>query len=291
MQLLKYEGTHGEVAFGIVVFREVYYETVAYRSLQESILNLKGNVKYNIYIYDNTDKIDWLVNEPNLTATGIEISYYHNYQNPGISTAYNFMAMSALKEGMKWMVFMDQDTCLPLDAVVHYVQSIKSNMKILLKAPSIRVMGKQFSPAGFRMMRAFSLKNELQTGVYPLKNLTIINSCLMVNLSFFKSINGYDERLRLDFADTEFIERAKTVISKFELLPFSCSHNFSNNSSSTNSSLFRFKIYVQDLVKYPAKNSWQRIQLMFVGFVHTLQLSWRFHSLKFLNVWIKKLLF
>lgn len=271
-----------KIAFAIVVFRETYYETFAFKTLIEAILNVNEAKVYCIYIYDNTDFVDWKVPKPKNSISNLNIRYFHNPKNPGISVAYNAMASSAIEDGMNWIVFMDQDTRLPKDALSYYNSSARHRPEILVKAPSIEVDGKQFSPSGFRMMKAYPLKKPLTSGIHPLNKLTIINSCLMVNLSFFTGINGYNERLRLDFTDTEFIERVKRKCSHFELLPFRCGHGFSNNISDLKSSIFRFSIYKRDLINYPVESFIQRLQLLVVGVLHTLQLTYRYKSTKFI---------
>lgn len=266
-------------AFSIVVFREVFYETLAFRSLMNNSVFKSNGTKPVVFVYDNTDLPNWMVSADQIKEA--EVHYFHNSANPGISVAYNFLASQA-RGSHEWMVFLDQDTTLPEDAVAGYSLAIKQNPDLLLKVPVLKVQESIFSPSATFLRKSVILK-QITTGETSLQNRTVVNSGLMVNLPLFFRAGGYDERVKLDFADFLFIDRLRKHISTFEVLPIVCQHEFSHNETDIRKALDRYKIFKSDLASCP-RYSWQdTIGYFLVGASHLVKLTTKFRSLKFLK--------
>jgi GT2 family glycosyltransferase len=268
-----------KLAFGIVVFRMQVKATMAFQSLVDAIEKNGNSDHFTIYVYDNTD--DPFFKPDPLGVEGVV--YFHNPGNPGISVAYNHMAKMARQDGHEWMVFLDQDTKLPGAAVQHYLQAIVSQPDLQIKCPVLVVDNYQFSPTLFQNMRS-SVIERFNPGIYPLQKMTIANSGMLVHLPLFFEVGGYDEKLRIDFTDTAFIEKVKRKTPTFEVLPFDCLHDFSDKGSNSQAAISRFMLYATDLSNYPVANAKERIQLLLVGTRHAIKLCWRHRSLRFLAI-------
>jgi GT2 family glycosyltransferase len=275
-----------KLAIGIVVFREKYRETSSFISLVAALGQSADFAKFTIYVYDNTDDRGWQINQSEVSIPN-RVSYIHNDTNAGISVAYNWIAKAATADGAEWILFLDQDTVLPVESIAIYLFAMAQHPSILIKCPQLLVNGSLFSPNRFWAMKSWPIEG-LEPGVHLMKKFAIVNSGMLVRLDFFEELKGYAEDLRVDFADTEFIERAKEKTSEFELLPFQCNHSFSNDGSNKEAALFRFGIYATDLYNYPTKSGVAKVQLWLVGLAHAMMLMIRFRSVLFLSSFLKK---
>lgn len=272
-----------KIAFGIVVYKELFYKTSAFISLLKSMRE-SGTTECPVFIYDNTDTPGWQAaghkehNEQNLI-------YFHNPLNPGISVAYNYMAGLAAKSGYEWMVFLDQDTDLPVNALAEYRRSIARNPGISVKAPVLYVRQKVFSPMRFIFKRSLELKNPLP-GIYSFRNKMAVNSGLMVSLSLFFKAGGYNEAVKLDFADFQFLERAKKHVAEFEILNIACEHHFSHFETDIQKALARYAIFVKDLENCEKKGGLEELNYWLINVLHLVKLSLKFRTFRFLKIFL-----
>jgi GT2 family glycosyltransferase len=121
--------------FGIVTYKEKYWECDSFICLVESFKQYKSDEEdLYIFIVDNTDVENWNIqqkyNEENINLK------YINLKNPGISVAYNKVIDHANRENFRWVVFLDQDTKLPLDSYQKYKkESLQNNINNPIKIP------------------------------------------------------------------------------------------------------------------------------------------------------------
>jgi hypothetical protein len=268
-------------AFCIVVYKEILYETLAYKSLTAS-LEMVGYSNSLIFIYDNTET-QVLYDYPKTS----NLFFFHNPSNPGISEAYNYMAKEAYRNGCKWIILLDQDTSLPEDAASLYIKAALRKPDILIKAPVLFVNEKIFSPSLIFMRRSFMLKRPPK-GQINFKNYTLVNSGLMINLDLFFKVGGYNNDIKLDFADVLFIDKIKQQTLIFEILDFGCKHHFSNNETDLTKALKRYSIFLSDLNCCPRRDWQDEIGYFFVGILHFLKLTMKFKSLKFFYMLIRR---
>lgn len=272
-----------KLAFIIVSYNEVFYDSITYKSLmisiKESILS-----DYKVFIYDNSDKEGWKIN-PHMTESQTHIYYYHDGNNPGISVAYNRMAEKADEWGAEWIVLFDQDTTLPLNIVPEYINAINKNPEVVLKVPVLYIDDKILSPLRFMFNRGVILK-KLPQQLLSLKNYAFVNSGLMIKLSFFNKTGGYNEKIKLDYADFQFIERAKNYTNNFEVISAICQQNFSHNDKNISKALKRFSLYLQDLKNCERHTFKESFFYSLTVFIHTVKLSYVFRSFKFFKMYL-----
>ena len=265
------------LAFIIVVYNEPYDKTVTYKNLKAS-LNAIKEIDYRIYIYDNSDKLDYHSEYENLN-----LYVYKNPKNPGISVAYNYMADKAMQDGCEWIVLLDQDTEPPSDFASKYHYASLNNNNIKLKVPVLYSDGKLMSPLKYIFKRAVNLK-QISPGVYSLKDIVFVNSGLMVNLGIFKKVGGYNENIKLDFADFQFIERIKKEASHFEVIDVKCIQNFSHVNDDLNKAIKRYRLYLADIKHCVRNNYMDELGYMVANLLHTLKLSWKYKTIEFLKL-------
>lgn len=271
------------IAFVIVTYNEEFFRCSAYMSLFSSIMANSGWNNYLIYIYDNSDKPDWQIHYQHLKEAD-HIRYFHNPHNPGISVAYNDVARNAQKEGCEWFILFDQDTTLPIDAVQKYKDAIAERPEWQIKAPILHLKNSIFSPHRTFLGRSSAVKS-IEPGIYSFRELRVVNSGLAIYLPLFLEVGGYNEKIKLDFADFQFLSRIQKKINKFQLLSINCLQDFSHDEPNVSKALKRFAIYIKDYRNCELDGTVQTLQYALLAFTHTLKLTIKFKTVKFLNLY------
>lgn len=269
------------ILFGIVSFREIYTESITYIDLINSFYTSSNIEKQlNIVVFDNTDSVEWKSHPDNFSEDKINIKYIHDPSNPGISFAYNKIFQVALQKDVSHIVFLDQDTHLPLNAYDSYSEMAK-NSKIA--APRVWVDHELISPSKYYFFRSKKLK-EIILKKLSLKNHTVINSGLLVRTDVFKSVKGYNEMLRVDFCDHDFIRRLAGHESFIDIIPIDLIQNFSTNNNNLKNAIFRYRIFVKDLLMFKKSHKNNFLITFFVDFPHLLRLSYQYKTFQFLII-------
>ncbi|WP_299176856.1 glycosyltransferase [uncultured Chryseobacterium sp.] len=269
------------ILFGIVCFREKYYESETFKNLFYSFLNNNENEKLNIYVYDNTDIADWHISDYKYESN-INLNYLHNFQNPGISHAYNEIAYFAKKNGYEYIVFLDQDTELPINFYKEYKTYIQ-NSEVDIAIPIVKTGQIIFSPSKYSNFRSVNLKN-LQQIYISSKDHTCINSGILIKTDFFFKVGGYDKRLRLDFCDHEFIRRVSKYKEQIKVIPIILNQMFSTEINSLEKALFRYKFFLRDLSSFKKINNNDIRIFFFIDLLHLIRLTIQYNTLKFIKI-------
>ncbi len=268
------------ILFGIVCFREKYWETQSFRDIIKSYRQSLNNSTLYISIYDNTDYKDWKIQHDYINYENVIINYYRDSSNSGISAAFNYFAEFSKKIDTKWIVFLDQDTSLSIDFFTQYLKkSINTNKNIVF--PKVYTKSKLLSPSYYNYYRTSVIKNIASELL--LNNITAINSGIMIRTDFFLQNNGYNKNLRIDFCDHEFIERLKNKNISADILDISLYQEFSAQSNNKEKAIERYKIYIKDLQVYK-KNKNKVLFFLRVDLPHLLKEIYKHKSLEFLKI-------
>ena len=157
----------------------VIYNTSLEKS--ESLLSLEHcRTGLDVLVYDNSPhKTDFWSFEH------ININYFHNPLNPGVSAAYNYAAGFARAHNKQFLLLLDQDTKLPYTAITTYLEAINKHTGCYLFAPKLIFAGKIFSPCRYVFKRGSHFRR-LDPGIHRMKNTSFLNSGLLINLSLFE---------------------------------------------------------------------------------------------------------
>lgn len=268
------------ILFGIVCFREKYWESQSFKNLIESYYNGVYDCQLYISIYDNTDfdKWDILCDSPHYN--NINIKYYRDASNSGISAAFNYFAKLSQEINAQWIVFLDQDTSLPINFFQKYLEkSLNTNKSIAF--PKVYTKTHLLSPSYYKWYRTSMIKN-ISTELL-LKNITAINSGMMIKSDFYIQNGGYNKELRIDFCDHEFIERINNKNIFADIIDVSLYQEFSSQMNNKEKSIERYKLYVKDLKNYK-KNKNEFLFFLRVDLPHLLKEIYRNRSFKFLKI-------
>jgi len=164
----------------------------------ENVLSY-ANAVDQVYLYDNSETSHEHLFR-HLTQQ-LNCVYIFNGNNRGIGAAINETARMAESEGADWLFTFDQDSKADAEMVPQmrkYIESIDYRDCIGIVAPRI------VSPIDTRPDDSY-----IQEEPYIMYVSTVIQSGALHNLSAFKKVGGYDERLFIDYVDFDYCVRCR----------------------------------------------------------------------------------
>lgn len=248
----------GKILIVSVIFRQRIEDTNVYMSL------LKGYG--DVYLYDNSPTPQDISNLP------AEWVYISDPKNPGLSAAYNKAAEYAKQHGYEWLLICDQDTSFPPNAIDTYIKSIQKDSNELLFVPKVKVSDSQYMSPVRQRGYISKLANNVETGKIKLKDYGVINSGILVNVDAFIECGGYNEKVFLDFADFQFMERLAKVSPTAMVIDLICRQNFSNITDSIDTKLKRFAIFCRSLSGFESNSRLGKVNIYFIMFKRALSL-------------------
>lgn len=261
----------------IVVLYDIdFHETNVYRTL------LKQYPEERILIYENS-------HEPqNMCYASKYVSYHHDLHNGGVSAAYNYGAVLARELGdIDALLLLDEDTRFGADYFSVLQTACDSNPSVNLFVPQLLYGAHQsFSPIhrGHRKRRgAF-----LDEGLYSLRDYLPVNSGACIRLSAFEQAGGYNPDIRLDFADFDFFSRLAIASDSFYRVGSTAFQSFSNEETQVDKLFRRYQFYIEG-ARGARSNRQIRSMVGMEVARHTLALTVRTHSFRFINYLIKQL--
>lgn len=203
----------------------------------------REDMTLDLLLYDNSPVP--LVTDPSALSLPFKIHYCHDPSNPGVSAAFNAGAKLARQMGKEWLLLLDQDTVFPQDAVDRYLSALRDGGHSLF-APKLTAEGRLLSPCGYLAGIGYHLRS-VDQGSMRLEGRSVLNSGLLVALAAFEAVGGYDENVRVDFADFTFLNRFRRLFSEINVVDMACRHGFSNlEMVPLDAALRRFSGYCRD---------------------------------------------
>ena len=212
MDLNSYQSFLDSLLIVLVLYKSDLETSESFQSIETSLKTTNNSV--DVFIYDNSpQRLDFSLNQYNS-----KIHYVWDSSNPGVSKAYNEGFAVAENDGKKWLLILDQDTEFDSDFLIKYHVACTSNPTISLFAPILKLnSGEIYSPCTYKFPRTAILK-KIDIGITELKSLSLLNSGMLIGANAFKEVGGYDERLKMDFTDFEFIDRYRKISNHFFVL-------------------------------------------------------------------------
>lgn len=240
----------------------------------------KADEDMRFLVYDNSP------HKINKTYECSHVDYFGDGENRGVSAAYNYGCKMAEKLGYEYVLLLDEDTRFEKDFIQKLSEAIESNKDIDVFAPSISYQkGIPFSPSKCSLLKTRGVALTA-CQCYPLKKYMPVNSGTCIRVSAFKRANGYNEAIKMDFADFDFFQRLARFSSRFMLINSMAHQNFSNEETDVNKLERRYKLYIDGALA-------TSFQFRFLPQVirHTLALAVRTRRMVFVNIFLKQYLF
>jgi GT2 family glycosyltransferase len=271
------------LAVVIVVYNAKLETSESFRSVEG--MRRKGTT-IDLIVYDNS-----LTPQQPIETPGLRITYFHDPENSGVSKAYNVAAAHATALRKKWILLLDQDTTMPSDILEAYHREIGRHPELSLFVPVLKLQnGKIFSPCSYRFKRGFYLKT-IAAGIHSLNKLAPVNSGMLVKLEAFHEVGGYNEKVKLDFSDFQFIERFRKVYKIFYVMDIICEQDFSDDEISFSTQANRFHYYCEGARNIEKEGAWDWIQYNSFVLLRALRLTIRYGNVGFLRTYFNAFLF
>ncbi len=283
MDLISYQSFLDSLVIVLVLYKSDLEASESFQSLDACFK--ATNASADIFIYDNSPQRLALV----LDRYNCKIHYVWDDSNPGVSKAYNEGFRFGEKNGKEWLLLLDQDTKFESNFLAKYHDAHISNPEISLLAPILELeSGEIYSPCEYKFPRT-SLLKKVDPGVINLQKISILNSGMLVSLKTFKEVGGYDERLKMDFTDFEFMDRYRKIRDSFLVVGTTGIHGFSGFQDEIGASLARFNRYCQSFVIMCSIRHVlsDKIVLIAIALIRAIKLSLKFKSTDFISIFCK----
>jgi len=273
-----------------VLFDEVFAVLVLYRlelansssfvSLRDSLT--RAGCSIDFLVYDNSPSpqdVSLAKEDP------YRITYDHDPSNPGVSKAYNTALRMAREQRKRWLLLLDQDTTFPPDALTIYCQALRTGQAELY-APVLKTGPRLISPCFYWKGIGFPLR-KAPKGLMPLKNRSVLNSGMLVNVVAMERIGGFNERIPLDFADHDFCSRFSRESGSICILDMDCQHGYADREASDiRKDLHRFSLYCTGALRR-ISSPLDAIAYAVAVFVRCGVLTLRHRSMRFLGILVR----
>ena len=270
----------------VVLYKQNLEQSLTLQSMQVS-LDAAGIERMQVFVYDNSPE----ASAGTIGAFGsFDIIYHHDPLNGGLSKAYNVGAAKARVLNKEWLLLLDQDTTFPSNTFPQYAQAAEKHPEIGLIAPILKLSNnKIFSPCLAKHKRGYPV-GQLSPGLHNLYKLSPVNSGLLVKLSLFERAGGYNEKVKVDFCDFQFLEKVRRIDPRFYLMPMSALQDFSNEELSLSKQQHRFNIYLEDAVNCDKPEFSDKLGFFYTVTRHALGLSLKMRHFSFINMYLCKFL-
>jgi rhamnosyltransferase len=149
-----------------------------------------ANQLNKLYIFDNSEPSSIEVHK-DLAHLKIPIEYISTGTNEGISSRLNEAAHKAIQEGYDFLLTMDQDSSFEQGTFEQYLRLFDAYDK-----EKVAQFGVNCDP------------KHIPISTIPFNADSLITSGTILNLSVFKHLGNFDEKLFIDFVDVEYSLRA-----------------------------------------------------------------------------------
>jgi len=185
-------------------------------------------------------------------------------------------------------LLLDQDTNFPADTFPAYEAAINNFPGEKLFVPvMLTSLNEIISPGKFKWMRGFYAK-AMKPGINNLHGYSTINCGMCIALGAFNENNGYNELIKLDFSDHDFIRRfKKNITTSFVVIELKVRHNLSTSEKVTfNQDRVRFKYYLDGSGHF-SQSPGDSVLLNMHAFLRALKLTVAHKNLFFLKSAVK----
>lgn len=267
----------------IILYNKKLEESSSYVSLLDSLKKNKLFLK-KMFVYDNSKQAQTINNNESI----LDIKYFHNSLNSGVSKGFNVGIDYANKNNFEWVLLLDQDTNFDVDIMSKYLQNIEKYQDIKIFAPTLfyKKDKKTISPSLYLFDRGFAHRNELKE-IISLKKYTPINSGCLINTEVFDAVGKFNEKIKLDFSDHELFNRIRIKYDNLGVVKTTNFHSLSVNEKNTfDSTIKRFNVFCVG-AKEASKSKEGLSCFLSIALMRAVKLTIEFKSMEFIKTLVK----
>lgn len=255
-----------EILIVLVVYKCKFEESSTFKSI--CAYNQLHGIHSRWLIFDNSSvdvQNDYL--EPDkwtkviLQSTG---------RNEGLPVHYNTAFTFAEKEGIEYLLLLDQDSIFT-EGLAPYYQAL-SEQKEAIIVPRLITGNRMLSPSKYLLGRGF-LSDNIIPGRYSLKNYSPLNSGSLIQTPIWRKAGGFNPDIKLDFSDYSFYTRVwKIGVDQFFVMDYDVTHELSSFEEDSLKIMNRFSIYMDDMISFSKElKGINRLLLFFWAGVHFMK--------------------
>lgn len=267
----------------IVLYKKKLSDSITYQTLIQAVGHSRG--KLRLLVYNNSPSYfdDELVIPPYIL-----LDFQNDECNSGVSNAYNIAAEKAQNLGKKWLLLLDQDTEISSDYFDDFLVAKKMYNKIKVFVPIIMSKGRIVSPATYVPYRGV-VKSKISEGLCSLRSLALINSCTIVCLELFQSVNGFNKDINLDFSDIYFFKKLRSEVKDVCVIKTVCLHGFSGfDYESKDQAISRYLVFLRNARAFKEQDGVNALFLYLTVLSRTFKLTIQFRTTLFFSILIKQ---
>lgn len=269
----------------LVLYKQNLRDSISLKALSDHLT--KNGKKLDLFVYDNSPFPSEL---SQFEFKQFNICYIHDKMNSGVSKAYNSGARYAAKINKTWLLLLDQDTKFPENFITDYLTAVEKNPDIPIFCPILQTQyGHIMSPCLYIRKRGVWVKH-IKQGILNFNKYSPVNSGLMIYLEAFNKAGGYNESVRLDFADFQFIEKIRNYYSRFFLIDMVCIQEFSGFEKDVSVLESRFRLYCEGARNCKRKNTTEDIWYLIEVLRRLAGLTIKAKTLVFFPIFFKEYL-
>jgi len=277
---------YNRVLLVVVLYKQNISQSLTLMSLNEELVLL--GIRMDVFIYDNSP--DKQYDQNNFQWNNFDIFYVHDASNPGLSKAYNRGATKAEELEKEWLLLLDQDTTFPKEYLKENRDQVIAYPDTSLFVPLLKLKnGVLFSPCINKHKRGYPA-GQLAPGKYNLWKYSPVNSGMLIRLSLFKAAGGYNEKVKIDFCDFQFLEKVREFKDDFHVINATGLQDFSAFDYSPEKQQARFTQYLEDAFNCEKPQFTDKLGFLYTVTRHALGLTVKLRSLKFIGLYIKNYL-
>lgn len=230
----------------VLIVVVVYNRSIENVKIINDILNKQLGIE--LYVYDNSLVPD--VSFITQIVAERQCRYISDPSNPGVSKAYNLAFEYAISKNKRYVLILDQDSQFELFFLEKYFNAIQRYGDSFIYSPSVcdAAKTKNYSPAKLKNFVGHSevYEQKLAPIITDIFQRSVINSGLIIPVSIFTKVGGYNSKIKLDFSDVYFIEMYKRFNMSVVLVNVELLHSLSGDEGvNRNAELSRFKFYCE----------------------------------------------
>ncbi|MCS6209211.1 glycosyltransferase [Shewanella baltica] len=212
----------------ILIVVVVYNRSIENVKIISKVLNSHFGIE--LYIYDNS-----LVPDVSFSTevADRQCRYISDPSNSGVSKAYNLAFEYAISKDKHYVLILDQDSQFELAFLERYFDAVQQYGVSFIYSPLVcdAAKTKIYSPAKLNNFVGHSevYEKKLAPVIVDISNRSVINSGLMIPVSIFSKIGGYNNKIKLDFSDVYFIEIYKIFNKSVVLVDVELLHSLSGD--------------------------------------------------------------
>ena len=276
-----------KIQFVIVLYKENLNNSESFQTITKSLQKILNNgEKASMFVYDNSPTPQTIA-----TYENWDIIYKNDPDNSGLSIAYNQGAEFARKTNKDWIFLLDQDTKFPEKTMEKYLNAIHENKDITMFVPILKIIGDKIMSPFINGYKWGKFAKSISPGIHELKITSPVNSGICMTLDSFFDVGGYNENVKVDGADFQFIERYKKKYLYYYVLDLEVFQNFSLFEPDINKVIARYKIFLADTKNFETHATTDRFFYHLLALKRTVRLFLDTKRIIFFSIYFRNYIF